>query len=146
MSSRYFYLVSIKLSFFFSIENSSTEDLIKPVSTDETSANDSQSSTEPDQLKTNIIEPSSTSPIDIKVNETVTNDNPPSPFTSPIKLEEINDNEKSTSENTSSTTGNSSEFFYDFRLENFHAEEVKNNLFYNLFIFFKGCSIRVYNM
>lgn len=73
------------------------------------------------QLETNIAKPSSTSPIDIEINGTVTNDDNdliPSPFTSTIQTEKINNNEQKISEN-------SSEYFYDFQPENFHAEEVR---------------------
>ncbi|UJR24938.1 hypothetical protein I4U23_006302 [Adineta vaga] len=66
-----------------------------------------------------VPETTSTTPIDIKPKNTIVPDDPiVSPFTSSIKFEELINNEKS-----NSTTDNSSEYFYDFRPENFHAEQ-----------------------
>lgn len=69
---------------------------------------------------------SSSPPINIKINSIITSDDSgciPSPFTSPILLEQIIENEQS-AVNNSTTTDNSNELFYDFKPENFHAEQV----------------------
>ncbi|CAF1021216.1 unnamed protein product [Adineta ricciae] len=66
-------------------------------------------------------ERNSTAPIDIKPTETTTdttNDSIVSPFTSPVKLEKLVSNEP-----LGTTADNSSEYFYDFQAENFHAEQ-----------------------
>ncbi len=93
-----------------------TEQGMKNTVTDETSVNDREPITK---------ESSPSSEIDVKSNETVTtNDDIPSPFSSPIKLEQIIDNEQPIIEKDSSTE-NPSEFFYDFQPDNFHAEQVR---------------------
>ncbi len=101
--------------------------------------NDTQSSTEPDRLETNTTEPSLSSPIDVKTNGTITdniNDEIPSPFSSPIKLEQIVNNEPSVIKQDSSTD-NPSEFFYDFQPEHFHAEQVRSSfILINKHLFF----------
>ena len=69
-----------------------------------------------------VPERNSTAPIDIKPTETTidTTDNSiVSPFTSPVKLEQLVGNEA-----LGTTADNSSEYFYDFQAENFHAEQV----------------------
>lgn len=81
-----------------------------------------------------VPETNTTAPIDIKptgttVSETVadtTNDPIISPFTLPIKLEQIVSNEPS-----GTTAENPSEYFYDFQAENFHAEQVSYLLLLN---------------
>jgi hypothetical protein len=86
---------------------------------EETPVND----TESDQTTTHIPKSSSPLPIDNETNSTIVNsdiDSTPSPFTSPIKLEQIIDGEQSTVEKE-----NSSELCYNFLPENFHAEQVR---------------------
>jgi hypothetical protein len=87
--------------------------------TDETSINDNQPVAESEPSETKPANSSSSSPIPIKTND-IPSDNVhiPSPFVSPIKLEQILDTEQSTTEN-------SAEFFYNFQPENFHAEQVQ---------------------
>jgi hypothetical protein len=85
---------------------------IPSLSTEETSVNDTQTSIEPDQS-----ESLSSLPVDDNINGTITaNDQIPSPLSSPIK----SDNEPSTIEKDIT-----SEFFYDFQPEHFHAEQVR---------------------
>jgi hypothetical protein len=94
---------------------------IPSLSTEETSVNDTQTLIESDQS-----ESLPSLPIDDKINGTITanvNDQIPSPLSSPIK----SDNEPSTIEKDIS-----SEFFYDFQPEHFHAEQVRKNIFRSL--------------
>ncbi|CAF0858415.1 unnamed protein product [Rotaria sordida] len=97
-----------------------------PLSTEETSRNDVESSTELHLTEENTTKSSCLSPINIKTNSiTTNNDNNnqiPSAFISPIKLEQIINDEQSTNDNNT-CIDNSSELFYDFRPENFHAEQ-----------------------
>jgi hypothetical protein len=98
------------------------ESFITSSTTDEISINDKQPSTESNPSETDTTKSSPSSPIPIKTND-IKPDNEliPSPFLSSIKLEQTIDNEQS-------TTQNSSEFFYDFQPENFHAEQVRKSL------------------
>ncbi|CAF2855237.1 unnamed protein product [Rotaria sp. Silwood2] len=101
------------------------ENLETSLSVDNPSINDIQSSTELHPSKENSNKSSCSSPIDIKTKSTTTDNGIgqlPSAFTSPIELEQIIDNEQSTSDKNA-VTNNSTELFYDFRPENFHAEQ-----------------------
>ena len=72
------------------------------------SSNDDQMKTE-DEIKSTV-----SSSIDIKNNHTIS---PlPSPFSSPFKFQSISDQE--------SSNESSSDYFYEFLPENFHAEQV----------------------
>lgn len=73
------------------------------------SSNDDQMKIEEEQLE---IKPTASSSIDIKINQTIS---PlPSPFSSPFQFQ--SDQEPSSE--------NSSDYFYEFLPENFHAEQV----------------------
>ncbi len=98
----------------------SDETVATPLSTDETSSN------EPTRLESNAIESSSASPNDVQTNGTPTentNDDTPALLKSPIKLEPLVDHIQSIPENGSSSE-NLSEYFYEFKAENFQAEQV----------------------
>jgi len=102
----------------------------------------------------NPTKSTSSAPIDVQPNSAITdkdNDHILSPFTSPIKLEQIIDNEQPIIEKVPSTE-NSIEYFYDFQPENFHAEQVRQPLATKLTkhthicLSSKGCSICMYNL
>ncbi|CAF1121495.1 unnamed protein product [Rotaria sp. Silwood1] len=107
-------------------EEELNENFKTPLSMDETSINNIQSSTELHLSEENTTKSTCSSSIDVKTNSIITDDNSnddiPLAFTSPIKLEQIIDNEQLNSDNNT-CTDNSSEFFYDFQSKNFHAEQ-----------------------
>ena len=142
-----------------SIENT-TKDEVKELhdnsqpssSKDETSINDTQPTTESDPSEANTIKSTSSAPIDVKPNDTTDKDNDDisSPFTSPIKLEQIIDNQQSSIEKILQPKSLLNIFMIlNLRISMLNRLDnlsLLTKLTHKFIFSSKGCSIRLYNL
>ncbi|CAF0961898.1 unnamed protein product [Rotaria magnacalcarata] len=103
------------------------DNLKQLLSIDGTSTSDTHATPELHSPKEKTTTSSCSSPLSIETNVITTDNNNdrheiPSPFTSPIKFDDIINNEQSNIQSNPSKD-DSNELYYDFQAENFHAEQ-----------------------